>query len=497
MTDRKFDRNSWLVLGLALIVLVVSWTVVLWYASVPADGWRYAVNLNQPAEGLVVEAKVGSWASPLATGDIVLAIEGQPAEEIILRVFALTPARPANWVEGGLVAYTVLREGQTIELSVPIQRFTALELLSNMGGGGGIDALLYLLFIPAMTVLGALVFFLRPRYAPAQLLLLFGFALSGNFVELGPPGVAELWHPLIYFLYSQPTFYSAWQIFILPVLAHLLLIFPTVKRPLRSHKLLSMFILYVPAQVAFWIVYFLFRSQPPAFQSAYLSILSVQALAIVVVCAAALVHSFLTIREPVARAQLQWMAVGLMGGFLLGAMTWLLGEWVGHNWLISAIGNVGFLLMPVCLAVAILRYRLFDIAILINRALVYGTLTAILAAVFFGSVVLLQAIFTAVSRAPNTALVTVMSTLAIAALFTPLRSRLQAAIDRRFYRHKYDAVRALQAFATGARDQVELDSLADRLLAVVDETMRPTHATLWLKSEASLMAGTAGDNGPA
>ena len=137
---------------------------------------------------------------------------------------------------------------------------------------------------------------------------------------------------------------------------------------------------------------------------------------------------------------------------------------------------------PVSLAVAILRHRLFDIDIIINRTLVYGTLTALLALVYFGLVVVLQAltrVFTGqVSQSP---LIIVVSTLAIAALFQPLRKRTQGAIDRRFYRSKYDAARTLAAFSATLRSEVDPGQLSQHLLTVVQETMQPTHLSLWIR----------------
>ena len=136
--------------------------------------------------------------------------------------------------------------------------------------------------------------------------------------------------------------------------------------------------------------------------------------------------------------------------------------------------------MPVAITISILRYRLFEIDVLINRALVYGVVTAALAAVYFGSVVVLQELFSIVTgEIPPLALVT--TTLVIAALFQPLRRRIQTFIDRRFYRHKYDATRTLQAFGDRLRSEVDLDMLSDDLVATVQETMQPTHVSLWLR----------------
>src|SRR5918997_5379197 len=137
--------------------------------------------------------------------------------------------------------------------------------------------------------------------------------------------------------------------------------------------------------------------------------------------------------------------------------------------------------IPVAVGVAILRHRLYDIDVVINRTLVYGVLTAMLVAVYFGGVAATQTVFrllTGQEQQPQLAVV--VSTLAIAAVFDPLRGRVQAFVDRRFYRKKYDATRTLASFNSRLREETDLDSLRDEVLGVVRETMQPEHATLWL-----------------
>jgi hypothetical protein len=144
----------------------------------------------------------------------------------------------------------------------------------------------------------------------------------------------------------------------------------------------------------------------------------------------------------------------------------------------------GASLTQIAVGFAVLRYRLYDIDILINRALVYGSLTVLLAATYVGGVVGLQDVFRAITGQGST-LAVVASTLVIAALFSPLRRRVQGFVDRRFYRSKYDAAKTLEAFSARLREETDLDALSDDLVGVARETMQPEHVSLWLRPETS------------
>ena len=136
-------------------------------------------------------------------------------------------------------------------------------------------------------------------------------------------------------------------------------------------------------------------------------------------------------------------------------------------------------LIPVAVGVAIRRYRLYEIDRVISRTLVYGSLTVVLGAAYVGLVLAGQAVFSSFAGGSNLAIA--VSTLVVAALFRPVRSRVQNVVDRRFYRHRYDAQQTLDAFSTRLRHQVELSGLCADLQAVVDETVQPRHVSLWLR----------------
>ena len=146
--------------------------------------------------------------------------------------------------------------------------------------------------------------------------------------------------------------------------------------------------------------------------------------------------------------------------------------------------NLALLGLPLITGIAIVRYRLYDIDIIINRTLVYGSLTATLVALYFGGIVVLQRFFVLLTGQQST-LAVVASTLLIAALFTPLRRRIQSFIDRSFYRRKYDAAKTLEGFSMKLRNETDLAALSDDLVGVVRETMQPAHVSLWLRPETA------------
>jgi hypothetical protein len=191
----------------------------------------------------------------------------------------------------------------------------------------------------------------------------------------------------------------------------------------------------------------------------------------------------------VERQQIKWLAYGsavVVGTIFLGGV---ISIWSGP--LSIAIITVALLGLPVITGIAIVRYRLYDIDLLVNRTLVYGALTALLVTVYIGGVVLLQGAFRTLTG-QESQLAIVASTLAVAALFNPLRRRIQGFIDRRFYRRKYDAVKTLEAFSARLRDETDLDALSDDLVGVVRETMQPAHVSLWLRPDTPRKGKQAG-----
>jgi hypothetical protein len=197
----------------------------------------------------------------------------------------------------------------------------------------------------------------------------------------------------------------------------------------------------------------------------------------------------------VERQQIKWLLyVGpiffVASGLHIGFYYFWLTERSWGLWASYLLVVVGGLSGPFAIGIAILRYRLYEIDILINRTLVYGSLTVTLVALYFGGIVVLQRVFVALTGQQST-LAVVASTLLIAALFTPLRRRIQSFIDLRFYRSKYDARKTLEAFSTHLRNETDLEALSGDLVGVVRETMQPAHVSLWLRPDTLQKGGQA------
>jgi hypothetical protein len=203
------------------------------------------------------------------------------------------------------------------------------------------------------------------------------------------------------------------------------------------------------------------------------------------------VYRYRRVSSPAQRQQTKWVVFGTVlgvAGTFPSQLPLDLNLVGGDTPLVLLVLNMGFtlsfLLVPFSISVAVLRSHLFDIDVLINRTLVYGLLTAMLALVYFGSIVVLQRLFVGLTGEQST-LAVVACTLVIAALFNPLRRRIQGFIDRRFYRRRYDAAKTLEAFSAKLRDETDLDALSDDLVGAVRETMQPAHVSLWLRPDTA------------
>ena len=206
------------------------------------------------------------------------------------------------------------------------------------------------------------------------------------------------------------------------------------------------------------------------------------------------IYRYVRVFSSSQRQQAKWLLFGLGGVIVLSILYDLIGSLVpglGAPDTLYQLANgtltfVLFLFVPLSVAIAILRSRLWEIDIIIRRTLIYGMLTVVLTGVYIGLIISLQALLRGIIKQDNSVAI-VVSTLAIAALFQPLHRRIQALIDRRFYRRKYDAAKTLEAFSTTLRNEVDLNELYEHLITVVQDTMQPSHVSLWLRKPDSTL----------
>jgi hypothetical protein len=378
------------------------------------------------------------------------------------------------------------------------------------------NALSYVLFL-AFPIVGALVGSRRPRNPIGWILLadgllwmvlavtdsyfVYGVARSGSVpypVAIGTIGNQWLWVPTIGLLGI-----------------YLILLFPDGKLPSRRWRPLALFsaVMIVLLSVAEGLAPgplenqgmvrnpFGLEALPWLVNASYILIPLLPLC--ILASAVSMVLRYRRSRGEV-RQQIKWIAfVASFAGmsYLIAMLSQLValavsegGESVPQfSWwaeVLFSIAVLGFAAVPVAIGFAVLKYRLYDIDIIINRALVYGSLTVSLAAVYFGGVATSQAIFRVLTgQEQQPQLAVVVSTLAIAALFNPLRRRIQSFIDRRFYRRKYDARKTLEAFSTRLRDETDLETLEGDLAGVIRETLQPVHVSLWLRPDGPSKEG--------
>jgi hypothetical protein len=343
-------------------------------------------------------------------------------------------------------------------------------IVDSLGG------LIFVLALPAFATVGAVVATLRPKNGVGWLCLTFGLLLV--LVGMRPGGEA-CWIP---WDVLGPMQGVAWNLMVPPLpLALMLLIFPEGRLPSRRW-----WAVVAIASVGY-VLTFLGVYMPGDYAHAGLPVEAWIAIAALLASVAAVVLRWRRSKDQ-ERQQLKWLVYVVT----LVTVAGLAGLVVGQVWdyayvpavlLVTAGVGLG---IPAAIGVAVLKHRLYDIDVLINRTLVYATLAATLALVYFGGVTASLALFrTITGQEQLPQLIVVASTLVIAALFTPLRRRIQSFIDRSLYRRKYDARKTLEGFSTKLRDETDLEALRGDLVGVVTETMQPAHVSLWLRPETA------------
>jgi hypothetical protein len=467
--ERRWSFGAWLTLVFVVALLGLSIGQVVYRMLLPTEGWNFSIGETTDdfqANTLIFTANLLGPPSPIQVGDRLIAVEGRSIDQVQTMA---GPVMSDGWQAGQIVQFTVQRDGQFVELAIPLKHWTIAGIRKYVfrdfnAIASSASALL-------MFTIGLFVMLKRPDEPAARALLLLtaGFlSMSTNILPDGPTTQLSAVWPV-----TAALRYWIFAFLIGPTLFVLSLTFPRPKYVLRR----APWLVVLPYTV-FWALVAMFGVVP---QMGYvltggfclLSLLSA-------------IHSALTQRNAVSRAQLRWGLGGLIAAILLFLPDILLAVGVINGsqvlWLYAVailLSNLSLLVFISCLTVAILRYRLWDIDIIIRRTLVYSVLTLTLGLVYIGCIVVSRTLAAPYIGGSEPAIV--ISTLVIAALFMPLRRRIQNLIDRRFYRRKYDATKVLAAFGATARDETDLDALTNEMLRVVDTTMQPEFVGLWLR----------------
>jgi hypothetical protein len=400
--------------------------------------------------------------------------------------------RTATWLAWSLMVLSVVLLVGGLALD-QMTRSTAQERPYY----GPVDAVFYLATVLTFSVVGAIIASRQPRNAIGWLFCSVGLvmginSLAGGYAEYRLSGGYGPWS-----LVEKAAWFASWSWTLLVYVptSFLLLLFPDGRLPSPRWQ-------PVAWCAAIGLIGFVAGTalQPgplgdfPQIVNPYgVDSLILDAVAVTgaILASASMVASAVSLivrmrrAGTVERQQIKWLAYGgalVVGSvFASGVISTIWSPDVG-----IALISLGLLGVPIFTGVAIARYRLYEIDIVINRTLVYGALTAALVAVYFVGVATLQALFRALTgQEQQPQLAIVVSTLVIAALFNPLRGRIQAFIDRRFYRKKYDAAKTLEAFSARLREETDLQALNGELTRVVRETMQPSHVSLWLRRDTA------------
>jgi hypothetical protein len=395
----------------------------------------------------------------------------------------------AFWLAWSFAALSVVMFVAAIALHVLARSLDSVGEWNTLGAVGRVLSFLPFLAFP---LVGAMVASRRPRNWVGWILLADGLLWTfGTFLDsyhvygLARPGSVPF--PVTIYALGQWLWVPSVGLFAV----YLILLFPDGRLPSRRWRPLGWFsgavLALLSASIAFGLDLY------PWLTDAFPVVLVLLPLCIL----ASAVSLVLRYRRSggEVREQIKWIAfaalfVGVLFMIDIGASVLLVPTSASGrepSWLafLDQVSFISFAGVPIAVGIAVLKYRLYDIDVIINRALVYGPLSAMLAIIYIGGVVGMQAVFRALTGQEST-LAVVASTLAIAALFNPLRRRVQAFVDRRFYRSKYDARKTLEAFSVKLRDETDLDALNHELVGVVRETMQPAHVSLWLRPNTPL-----------
>lgn len=443
-----------------------------WHLDLPSDGARLEPGEQVWKPNGILVTPLEDGRNPLRPGDIVIAVDGRTMEAWAEAIFQPGFAQWAPTI-GRTLTYTVLRDGRRIDLTLSPVPYPLQAILARNW-----STLLFTFFTQLVMTI---VFFLRPHDRPARTLFLWAFSLSHTYAWALGLQVPDILNGVGFWLY-QVSASGAWLVFWSAGL-EFVLVYPRI-HPLLERRPWLVPLNYLSSFLIF-LIYLLFTLIVSPTRLNWLGtwILGnwLVATLFIVLSMYFVFDGYHSTRDSTARKKVRWLFFAFLLCSGTGLVLWFVPGLVMGRPLIDANAlGLSLLPFPIILAISVLRYQLFDIDVIIHRTLIYTVLTAVLAFVYWSSVVLLQQVFRALTGQQSDIAI-IISTLAIAVLFNPLRHRVQNVIDQSFYRRKYDAAKVLAAFGATVRDEVELSKLTDQLLEVVDETMQPVQVSLWLR----------------
>lgn len=469
------------ILSVAVFLLVISFYFEFNRAGTPSDGARISVTGDVWTEGGVRVTPLDEGGLNLREGDIVIGVEGQPLIELVEGMLKFQPVN-FEWSLGTEQTYTVIRNGSIREVAIPLKEFDFLSILQD---GWGI-----LLAGTINLIIFAAVFLKRSSYPPARALFLTSIGLFTTRVWAWGLSIPDLVQGSGFWIYQITTSVSYFLIFSGGL--HFALTFPNRAPILKSRRWLIP-VIYLFPNFTYWISFFFFRATSGGslqWMNTFGLFTNLIPLAYIIGVLVAVIAGYRSNHNREHRAKVRWIAYAMGIVAVFGLLFYELPGFVLGESLISANElSVASLLVTADILIAIFRYQIFDIDIIINRTMVYSILSACLGIIYLGGVSLFGGILRSLGTpSPETSggespLTVVSSTLMVVVLFTPLRTRIQEVIDRRFFRTKYDAAQTLASLNRSMQEVVELEDLIGVINATVEETLQPEFTDFHIADE--------------
>ena len=415
----------------------------------------------------------------LQDGDIVTTVEDLSLDDWLKNLFNTNLSRP-DWQPGGIVAYTILRNEQDIDLSVNLIDYPLREVVFRNWST--------LLFVIISQLVISIVFIFNPHETATRALFIWAWSLSHTYVWSFGLQVSDFTNSLSFGLYQAATgilWFIYWGAFL-----HFVLAFPHTHVLAKKFPSLTKWAYILPFMIS---AIYVLRPGRPVNSLDLLSrfVVSewVTGAVVTLLWLIILLEGYRNRFTFAEKQKARWIFLSDLICCSMGFVFFLLPASIFSQSIIP--GNMlGLLLIPfpVCLAISVYRHQLFDIDIIIRRTLLYTSLTIVLGIAYFGSIVLLQNLFQRITGQSNQ-LAIVISTVGIASLANPLRKWIQKEIDRRFFRIRYNSEQAIAAFVSSARNEVDLSQLSSQLTTIVFDSLQPMYLSIWLKKSSREKTG--------